>query len=228
MKKVLILLAMALLLCSAVGCASIVSDNDSTTYIETDPPGAKLTLHGQDFNRVITSPDSIHLPSEAAPITIECEKEGYLTTSVVMDTSMDGWILGNIIFGGVIGAVVDASRGAGQKFPPKFSIQLDPASFQTASARDEYYDSKEKILRENSDAEICKLERRYKKDETRLKRMVNEVEKDRDVELAKLQEHRRTAIIIEQGPIPAIPQPQETPPAAPQPQEAATLDQIKI
>ena len=45
-KLVSVLLAVGLL----AACASIVSDNKSTTYIETDP-------------------DSVHLPADAAPIT---------------------------------------------------------------------------------------------------------------------------------------------------------------
>jgi PBP1b-binding outer membrane lipoprotein LpoB len=44
------ILALALVL---PGCASIVSDNNSGTYIETDPEKARCELHGQDFKRVV-------------------------------------------------------------------------------------------------------------------------------------------------------------------------------
>jgi len=46
------------------GCASIVSESESTTYIETDPETARCELHGQDFKRVVTTPTSIHLPAD--------------------------------------------------------------------------------------------------------------------------------------------------------------------
>mgnify|MGYP001010576331 FL=1 len=94
------------------GCASVVSKTDSTTYLETDPEKARCVLHGQDFKRVVTTPDSIQLPSAAAPITVACEAEGYKTATAVLDTKSDGWIWGNILLGGVIGAVVDGARGA--------------------------------------------------------------------------------------------------------------------
>jgi hypothetical protein len=46
-----------------------------------------------------------------------------------MDTKSDGWIWGNIILGGVVGAVIDGARGAGFKYPPKFVVILEPEEF---------------------------------------------------------------------------------------------------
>lgn len=53
-------------------CASIVSDNKSVTYVETVPEEARCELHGQDFKRVITTPASIQLPANAAPVMVAC------------------------------------------------------------------------------------------------------------------------------------------------------------
>jgi hypothetical protein len=125
-------------------CASIVSENQSVTYIETDPEKARCELHGQDFKRVIETPNSIGLPAEAAPITVACKAPGYRTTTGTLDTKLDGWIFGNILFGGLVGIVIDAARGAGQKYPPRFSLVLDPESFASAAARDEFYDRQRK------------------------------------------------------------------------------------
>lgn len=186
------------------GCASIISDDDSTTYIETTPDCAVCTLHGQDFKRQITTPDSIHLPSEAAPVTISCQAEGYRTTSQVMDTKMDGWIFGNIIFGGIIGAAVDAGRGAGQKFPPKFMVQLDPASFQTTTERDSYYKERADALANRYDQQIKKVENRYrgKNDDSKRERALAKLEKEKAEKLEALDQRRTTSVIIEQGPLP--------------------------
>lgn len=199
------------------GCASIISDDESTTYIETIPECAECTLHGQDFKRKITTPDSIHLPSEAAPITISCKAEGYRTTSEVMDTKMDGWIFGNIIFGGIIGAVVDAGRGAGQKFPPKFTVQLDPVSFRTAQLRDEYYKERSDTLAARYDSLIRKAETRYKSDndQSRLERAVAKLEKEKADKLDELERRRISSILIEQGPPPDGTETSEAP--APEP-----------
>ena len=123
-------------------CASVVSDDKSTTYIETDPENARCELHGQDFKRVINTPNSISLPAEAAPITIACKAPGYATTTEPLDTKIDGWIFGNILLGGGIGILVDLARGAGQKYPPRVTVILQPENFASISARDEWFDSR--------------------------------------------------------------------------------------
>ena len=123
-------------------CASVVSDDKSTTYIETDPENARCELHGQDFKRVINTPNSISLPAEAAPITIACKAPGYATTTETLDTKIDGWIFGNILLGGGIGILIDLARGAGQKYPPRVTVILQPETFATISARDEWFDSR--------------------------------------------------------------------------------------
>ncbi len=128
------------------GCASIVSDNNSGTYIETDPEKARCELHGQDFTRVVETPNSVMLPSSAAPVTIACKAEGFKNTTAVLDTKLDGWIFGNLLFGGIIGVAVDAARGAGQKFPPRFSLVLEPERFNSLTDRDLYYDGRRKAV----------------------------------------------------------------------------------
>jgi hypothetical protein len=138
-KRISSILALALVL---PGCASIVSDNNSGTYIETDPEKARCELHGQDFKRVVETPNSIILPSSAAPITVACKAEGFKNTSALLDTKLDGWIFGNLLFGGIIGVAVDAARGAGQKFPPRFSLVLEPERFRTLAERDLYFDAR--------------------------------------------------------------------------------------
>lgn len=139
-------------------CASIVSDNDSTTYIATEPEGARCELHGQDFTRVVTAPDSINLPAEAAPITVACKADGFRTTTQELDTSMDGWVVGNLIFGGIIGVAIDAARGAGMKYPSQITVLLDPESFKTTVERDDWYDKRQKVLEEKWGATITEIE----------------------------------------------------------------------
>jgi len=197
MKQLSLLLFLVLSVTSLTGCASIVSDNDSTTYIQTMPEKARCTLHGQDFKRVVETPDSVHLPAEAAPIVVSCESEGYRTASATLDTEMDGWILGNIIFGGVVGAVIDASRGAGMEYPPQFMVSLDPIAFDTIAKRDEYYDAKISAATELYDRQINKAERRWtsEADQSRLERIIAKLEEDKSAEIKRLEENRVASVV---------------------------------
>lgn len=121
------------------GCASIISGNESTTYIETDPEKARCELDGKDFKRVVHTPDTIRLSAKAAPIKITCTADGYHPATAEMATTSDGSILGNIIFGGVIGVAVDAASQSGMKFPERISLALDPKGFKTAADREAWY-----------------------------------------------------------------------------------------
>ncbi len=178
----------------ASGCASVVSKTDSTTYLETDPEKARCVLHGQDFKRIVNTPDSIQLPSAAAPLTVACEAEGYKNTTAILDTKTDGWIWGNILLGGVIGAVVDGARGAGFKYPPKFTVLLEPEEFPTLAARDSWFDGQVAIAKTKWEQAIKKVRSNCDREEkSACDDSVAKVEKQRDEELAALEGRRAAA-----------------------------------
>lgn len=192
------LIVSCILLLSLPACASIVSDNDSTTYIGTEPEGARCELHGQDFKRVITAPNSITLPAEAAPITVACGADGYRITTAELDTSMDGWIIGNLLFGGIIGVAIDAARGAGQKYPSQVTIILDPDSFDTSAARDDWYATRRRELEAKWESAMAQARQRCERDKTELcGNRLADLEEKRDQELEDLDKRRDTAAVDE-------------------------------
>jgi len=158
--KILRTLAALALAVGTQACASVVSDTESATYIETDPEKARCELHGQDFKRIVETPNSLNLPAKAAPLTIACKANGYKTTTEKLDTETDGWIFGNILLGGIIGIAIDAARGAGQKYPPKVSVILTPEQFATVASRDEFYDRRKKVAEEKWSKAIGEIESR--------------------------------------------------------------------
>lgn len=184
-------------------CASVISDVKSTTYIETDPENARCELHGQDFKRVINTPNSINLPAEAAPITIACKAEGFATTTENLDTSADGWIFGNILLGGIVGIVIDAARGAGQKFPPKVTVILQPETFSSVSARDEWFDMRRATTEKLWDKQISAANncagRGDGPSSSSCDAAVEEAKKRRDTELKQLEEKRLRARVSGRG-----------------------------
>lgn len=179
-------------------CASIVSDNDTMTHIQTEPEVARCELSGQDLKRVIHTPHSIELPSSAAPVTVICEAKGYRKTTAKLDTSMDGWIFGNILIGGGIGIIIDAVRGAGQRYPKEITLILEPERFATVEERDKWFDRRKAAI----DEEWNKVLEAIKKDCADgfgdCDRGVEDAEKQRVEELQQL-ELRRLKVPIGQG-----------------------------
>ena len=176
-------------------CASVVSDNDSNTYIETVPEAARCELHGQDFVRVVNTPTSLQLPAKAAPVVLSCSADGYRTTTADMDTSMDGWILGNILLGGIVGIAIDAARGAGQKYPPKVTVVLEPSEFENLAARDAWYDNRRDMLMKKWDTAMLTVRDECNRIEggKDCPAEMEKAEAARQVELDKLEARRNNA-----------------------------------
>ena len=114
MKKLFSILAVLLcplLLCS---CATIISGRTQKLPVNTNPIGAKITCNGVEQ----VSPCVIMLDRNEPSYTIVIEKEGYEPTQIELKRGLNGWIVGNILFGGIIGVVVDICSGSVYQFYP--------------------------------------------------------------------------------------------------------------
>ena len=213
----------------SAGCASIVSETGSTTYFQTKPENARCELHGQDFVRVVNTPDSITLPSEASPITVACTAEGYRNTVEMVEGKYDGWIWGNILFGGVVGAVIDGSRGAGKKFPPQVLVVLEPESFADVAERDAFFDYKKSLITEQWSEPVARTEKKCDRNKVPRSTFCNKLDsiiEERDAKLAELENERLQATIAPPQPEPVQPESiqSEMESQAESPREAAQVE----
>lgn len=129
MQKHLLALPCVLALAS---CASIVSKSEYAVTLDTEPPGALLTVVDKSGATVHsgTAPLTVTLPADAGYFsaeryTIEADLEGYETQSSVLAGRLDGWFLGNILFGGLLGfLIIDPATGAMWSLPDEHTLQL--------------------------------------------------------------------------------------------------------
>jgi len=61
-------------------------------------------------------------------IQARCTKPGWQDASAVIPSNFQGWTVGNIVFGGLIGLGVDAATGAINEYPNAFQIPMYPAT----------------------------------------------------------------------------------------------------
>lgn len=120
-------------------CAAVVSGNDTTTTIDSDPFPAACLLEGVEFKTTLDTPKALEIPTSAAPLTVSCWKEGHFETKAVISTEANPWILGNALIGGGIGLIIDLASGSGVVLPSQVTVKLDPSVFPTAAARDAYF-----------------------------------------------------------------------------------------
>lgn len=127
-KILVIILSMSFL----SGCASIVSKSNWPVSIQTNPTGANCLISKESEAPLHTgtTPISLNLDSSAgffqpAKYKIKCTKEGYQNGSSEFSANLNGWYIGNILVGGLIGwLIVDPATGAMWKLDETVIINL--------------------------------------------------------------------------------------------------------
>ncbi len=122
MSRPFILAASAVLLGA---CASIVTGSEQSLSVTTvDVNGANCKLSNSKGTWYIPStPGSVTVHRAYGPLSVECHK-GELNGLAQADSKTKGMMAGNILFGGGIGAAVDAGTGAGYDYPEIINVPM--------------------------------------------------------------------------------------------------------
>ncbi|GHA85826.1 hypothetical protein GCM10009069_06300 [Algimonas arctica] len=127
MNTKLFLLAAAAI--AMTGCSTIVNGSNQTLSFKTGSvEGANCDLTGGSEFAVQESfmtPASIEIPRSKKALQLECSKDGYLTASKTVYSKVEATTGGNLLFGGFVGAGVDAATGALYKYPETVNLPLE-------------------------------------------------------------------------------------------------------
>jgi hypothetical protein len=115
------------------GCSSIISNSDYPVAINSSPDGAFFVIENRAGQKVHSgnTPSTVTLSSSAGyfkgeAYTVTLKKEGYGAKVYTINSSIDGWYFGNLLFGGVIGMlIVDPATGAMYNLPDRVDVSLD-------------------------------------------------------------------------------------------------------
>ena len=112
--KLLLRAVLAAVVLSSTGCATLTKGTSQTVTINTDPHGAMCTLTRDAKPLAVINPTPGSMPIEKGKGTVAvlCKKAGYLDAEGAMASEFQAMTFGNILFGGLIGVVVDAASGA--------------------------------------------------------------------------------------------------------------------
>jgi len=118
MKYMLIVLSLvsALLIAS---CASIFTGTSANVSISSTPTKADVVIETRAGLKVMTgeTPMTTKL-SRKNEYTVTIKLDGYKEQKISIDHTFNGWYLGNLICGGIIGLIIDAVDGAIWKLNP--------------------------------------------------------------------------------------------------------------
>ena len=134
--KSLSLAAIAACAVALSGCATIIKGSTQSIAISTAPVnGANCTLSSKEGSWIVVTPGVATVGKTKQDITIRCSKEGYQDAVSTIPSDFQGWTLGNILLGGIIGVGVDAATGAMNEYPHTFNVPMYPlgqhSSFRT-------------------------------------------------------------------------------------------------
>ena len=96
------------------GCASITGGTHEKVSFSSDPSGARVNVGG----RMGVTPTTLEV-KRRSPGVATFSKEGYSTGQYQMSRGFNFWFLGNFIFGGFPGMIIDFLTGA------VFSVEPD-------------------------------------------------------------------------------------------------------
>lgn len=96
-------------------CATIMHGTRQSVGITSSPVSATVYDNGQ----VVGKTPLVAELSRDTDHRIRIELEGYTPYEMILTRHVSGWILGNILFGGLIGIIIDAADGAIYNLKPE-------------------------------------------------------------------------------------------------------------
>ena len=108
------LLSLTIAIALTSGCASIMHGTTQKIGISSSPSGAKVTVGDKVEGE---TPLFAELDRGTEHI-VKIDLPGFETAEMTLTKSVSGWVWGNIVFGGIIGLVVDASTGGLYELSP--------------------------------------------------------------------------------------------------------------
>jgi hypothetical protein len=141
MKGFAIVAVVAFSASCVAGCASIIKGSDQSVTFRSEPAGARIVVtdvrKGEDIH-VGETPFTTSLKRgggyfKAARYRIVVEKPGFKKQEVMLEGSLNGWYIGNVIFGGLGFLVIDPLTGAMWKLDPddlNMTLQKDTAMLE--------------------------------------------------------------------------------------------------
>ncbi|MCK5730869.1 MAG: PEGA domain-containing protein [Draconibacterium sp.] len=124
MKRMISKAGIILLALLLTNCAAIIHGNKQIVDFSSQPSGAIVYIDGKEYG---TTPTSVELKrmgrlkgesSEKKEYQVKIHLDGYHPYEIKVKRTVDGWFFGNIIFGGLIGIIIDAATGSMYKLTP--------------------------------------------------------------------------------------------------------------
>lgn len=115
------------------GCASLTESTQQNVLVQTvldhrEIGGVGCVLYNDVGKWFVTTPARLTLRKSAAPLRIDCSKEGAAWAYEKVDPKANGNLWGNVILTAGVGYVIDRNTGAGYDYPSILTVVMRPAA----------------------------------------------------------------------------------------------------
>ena len=113
----------------ATGCASITGSSDQTISVEArestgQVAGAMCELDNDKGKWFVSAPGSTRIARSNQDLIVTCKKDGLKPGIMTVESSTKGSMAGNILFGGIIGVIIDHNSGAAYEYPTLIQVLM--------------------------------------------------------------------------------------------------------
>lgn len=124
--KLVSILVVCAVVSSLSGCASIVDGVHQSVSVQTLPAtGATCSLQNNKGTWYVNrTPGSVVIHKSYKDLQVSCQKRGYRTSTLKVQSHTKAMAFGNAIIGGVIGAGVDIGDGAAYSYPNLITVPM--------------------------------------------------------------------------------------------------------
>lgn len=116
----------------ASGCASIMSGSTDKVTFNSFPNGANFLIKDENGKSIhhATTPATVTLERgdgffDGQTYSVDFSADGYLPKTQTVDSTVNGWYIGNLVFGGILGfLIIDPATGAMFELPEDVNVSL--------------------------------------------------------------------------------------------------------
>ena len=124
------LLACVMIAALTSGCSTLTGSTTQSVSVRTkDQSGTEVSeaacdLVNKDGTWFIKTPGSVVIHRSNDDLQVTCKKEGVPTGTAAVVSQVKGSMIGNIVFGGGIGAIMDHANGSAYEYPTLLDIVM--------------------------------------------------------------------------------------------------------
>jgi len=113
----------------STGCASITGSTDQTISVqarssEGEVAAANCELDNDKGKWFVTAPGSTRIGRSHEDLIVTCRIDDAVPGIVTVESATKGSMVGNILFGGLIGVAIDHSSGAAYEYPTLIEVLM--------------------------------------------------------------------------------------------------------